>query len=191
MLQQHNRAFKEWDIVCEAMKEGRQIVLIRKGGIREEEGVFRVNDPEFFLMPTHEHQSPGLLQEPFVERLAEMQRQPFDPHHVTIDAYAVVHTVRTCDDEEKLRELADEHIWNPRYLKMRLDYNPYDPLYVMLLRVYNLPNPVTLLMKPDYVGCKSWVTLEDPLSTEGATVAVNDDEFESRRAKLLAILDGR
>jgi hypothetical protein len=191
MLEPHDRAFKEWAFVCEAMKAGRQIVLIRKGGIREEEGVFQVNDPEFFLMPTYEHQNPDLLQGPFVAELEAMRRTPFDPRSVTIDAYAVVDTIRTCDDEDLLRELAGEHVWNEKYLQMRLNFNPYDPLYVLILRVYRLPDATTLPMRPEYGGCKSWVTLERPLSTDGAIPALLDDEFQARRTKLLAILDGK
>ena len=41
MLTQHNRAFKEWAVACEAMKGGAQILLIRKGGIRECDDVLR------------------------------------------------------------------------------------------------------------------------------------------------------
>ena len=58
----HDRAFKEWAVSCQTMAEGRQILLIRKGGIREESGVFRIHDPEFWLMPTYEHQNAALLQ---------------------------------------------------------------------------------------------------------------------------------
>lgn len=191
MVQSHDRAFKEWALVCEAMKEGRQLVLIRKGGIREEEGVFQVNDPEFFLMPTYEHQNPDLLQEAYVADLEAMRKTPFDPRNVTIDAYAVVDTVRTCDDDDRLRELAGEHVWNEKYLQMRLNFNPYDPLYVLILRVYRLPVATTLPLLPQYGGCKSWVTLERLVSTQGAVPAIPDDEFQSRRAKLLAVLDGR
>jgi len=190
MLNEHNRAFKEWALVCDAMKEGLQTVLIRKGGIREEEGVFQVADPEFFLMPTYEHQNPELIQDAFVPLLEESRRIGFDPRSFTIDAYAVVDTVRTCENEEILRKLAGEHVWNDRYLELRLNFNAYDPLYVMILRVYRLPAAMTLPLLPEYGGCKSWVTLDRSLSTAGAAAAIPDSEFQARRAKLLAILDG-
>jgi len=190
MLPQHNRAFKEWALVCDAMKAGRQTTLIRKGGIREEDGVFQVNDPEFFLMPTYEHQTSKLIQDSFVGQLESILSAGFDPRNVTLDAYAVVDTVRVCDDEEKLARLYGEHIWNEHYLKMRLDYNPYDPLYVMILRVFKLPVATTLPLLPEYGGCKSWVTLDRNLSTQGAEPAIGEAEFADRREKLLQILDG-
>jgi hypothetical protein len=189
MLPEHNRAFKEWALVCEALKNGRQTVLIRKGGIREEDGQFRIKDSEFFLMPTYEHQNPELLQPEFVPLLQEIVTHPHDLKSIAIDAYTVVDTITVCDDEDRLSRLSCEHIWNDRYLRMRLDFNPYDPLYVLLLRVYRLPNILTIPMRPEYEGCKSWVTLEKQVSTAGASPAIPDAEFEARKARILEILD--
>lgn len=188
MFSEHNRAFKEWAIVCEAMKAGRQIVLIRKGGIREEEGLFRVSDPEFFLLPTYEHQSAHLLQPAFAEELERIESAGFDPRTITLDAYAVVDTVVVADDEERVQALSGEHLWNDAYVKMRFDFHPYDPLYVILLRVYNLPQAFTLPMRPEYVGCKSWVTLERALPTAGAVPALPEAAFERRRVAILETL---
>lgn len=181
MLMEHNRAFKEWAIACEAMKAGRQIALLRKGGIREEEGVFRINDPEFFLLPTYEHQNANLLQPEFVEELRKSEAAAHAPRHIQIDAYAEVDTVVAAADEERVIALSKEYIWNEAYVRMRFEYNPYDPLYVILLRVYRLPQTFTLPMRPEYGGCKSWVTLERCLSTAGAVPALSDTEFARRR----------
>lgn len=188
MLTENNRALKEWAIACEAMKSGEQIVLIRKGGIREEEGTFRVADPEFFLMPTYEHQHPRLLQPTYAEKLREIQSAGFDPRTVTLDAYAVVDTVIVAPNEERVQALSGEHIWNEQYVKERFDFNPYDPLYVLLLRVYNLPQKTTLEMRPEYGGCKSWVTLERALATAGAVPALSEEEFACRRAAVMSVL---
>jgi hypothetical protein len=188
MKRAHDRAFKEWAVACEAMRDGRQILLVRKGGIREEGGEFRIDDPEFFLMPTYEHQKSGLLQAPYVERLRAIQALPHDPRSVTLDSYAVVDTILTARDDAQVNSVAGEFVWNAQYVKMRFDFNPYDPLYLIVVRVYVLPSPVTLAMRPEYEGCKSWVTLERALSTEGAVPAISDAEFAKRRAVLLARL---
>ena len=181
----HDRAFKEWDVVCRALKSGRQTVLIRKGGIREEDGIFRVTDSQFFLLPTFEHQDPNLLRPPFT---LEPEDARIDPRSFRIDAYSQVDTVFEAAEEERLAEIQDEHIWNERYIRMRLDFNPYDPLFVLLLRVYRLPRAVTLPMRPEYEGCKSWVSLDCPLSTAGAVPVLSDEEFARRRGKIRSIL---
>ena len=35
-------AFKEWAVICRALAEGRQALILRKGGIAEAGGDFRV-----------------------------------------------------------------------------------------------------------------------------------------------------
>lgn len=185
----HDRAFKEWAIACEAMAEGRQILLIRKGGICEEGNTFTINDPEFFLMPTYEHQNASLLQPTYIPKLEVLQATPHDLNTVTLHAYAVVDTILVARDDEQVNAVASETIWNAIYVKQRFDFNPYDPLYLILLRVYNLPEPVTIPMRSAYEGCKSWITLERPISTAGATPAIPDAEFAHRRAAVIAELD--
>jgi hypothetical protein len=188
MREIHDRAFKEWEFAIEMMKAGRQTVLIRKGGIREEDGIFRVDDSEFFLLPTRDHQDPALVRPEFAEDLRANMAIIRSLSEITIDAYAVVDTIAVVDEEARLSELCSEHIWNERYLLMRLDFNPYDPLYVMILRVYALREPVRLPNRADYGGCKSWVTLERQLSTRGAVPAIPDAEFDTRRSRILEIL---
>ncbi len=182
------RAFKEWAVSCAALQSGEQILLIRKGGIREDGGTFTIADTEFFLMPTYEHQDAGLLQPHWVSRLHALQAEPHDADKVTLAAYAVVDTILQARDDAQVNALANDHIWNAAYVKQRFDFNPYDPLYLLILRVYNLPHPVTLEMQAAYVGCKSWVTLDRPLSTRNVTPALSDEAFAQRRAELLAKL---
>jgi len=186
---ENDRAFKEWAVACDAMRDGRQILLIRKGGIREEGGVFTMSDREFFLLPTFEHQNAALLQDNMLPRL-EARRNAPDLARVEIDAYSVVDTILTAREEAQVNAVSHETVWNAEYVRQRFDFNPYDPLYLVVLRTYRLPNLVTLALLPEYVGCRSWVTLECPLSTEGAVPAIPDAEFLARRDRLLAELEG-
>lgn len=190
MFSTHDRAFKEWAVSCRALAEGRQTLLIRKGGIREEGGVFRINDPEFWLMPTYEHQNSALLQPEWLPALETIQQTPRDPHYVTLSAYAVVDTIAVARDDAQVNALAQEHIWNPTYVQMRFDFNPYDPLYLVLLRVYRLPEPLTIPMLGDYEGCKSWVTLDRSYATTEAKPVLTDAEFSARRSALLDLIQG-
>ena len=47
------QALKEWAVVCRALEEGRQIVLLRKGGILEYRQSFKVKHDRFLLFPTY------------------------------------------------------------------------------------------------------------------------------------------
>lgn len=184
----HDRAFKEWAVSCQALLDGHQTLLIRKGGIREEGNVFRIDDPEFWLMPTYEHQNAALLQPQWLPALKTIQSAPHQPGTVSLAAYAVVDTIAVANNEAQAEALAHEHIWNPTYVRMRFDFNPYDPLYLVLLRIYRLPEPLTIPMLPEYEGCKSWVTLTQSYSTLIAAPVLSDDEFTARRTALLARL---
>jgi len=180
MLERHNRAFKEWAVSCEAMWRGEQILLIRKGGIREDSGTFQIQDSEFFLMPTYEHQTARLLKPEYLPRLAEAQAQERLLSTIKIDSYAVVTGIYEAQDEAQVQAIKHECPWNSTYIQERFNFNPYDPLYLVVLRVYRLPKPCVTLMLPEYAGCKSWVTLAESFSTEGSTPAVPDAEFEAR-----------
>ena len=183
-----DRAFKEWAVSCDALAEGRQTLLIRKGGIREDGGVFRIDDMEFWLMPTFEHQNTALLQSERLPALQAIQAAPRRQGEVSLHTYAVVDTIAVARDDAQVNALEHEHIWNATYVKMRFDFNPYDPLYLVLLRVYRLPEPQTVPMLAEYAGCKSWVTLARSLSTADLKPVLPDTEFAIRRASLLSLL---
>ncbi len=187
MLNQNNRAFKEWAVACDALRDGRQILMVRKGGIREDGCVFTMTDSEFFLLPTFEHQNPGLLQPGVLPKL-EARRAAPDPALVEIDTYAVVDTILVARDEAQVNAAGAEFIWNADYVRQRFDFNAYDPLYLVVLRTYRLAWPVVIPLLDDYIGCRSWVTLDRSLSTSGVAPAIPDAEFAARRARLLDIL---
>src|SRR6478672_2786605 len=48
--------FKEWALICQALGEGRQTIIIRKGGIAEGRDGFGFRHREFFLFPTFFHE---------------------------------------------------------------------------------------------------------------------------------------
>ena len=102
----------------------------------------------------------------------------------------MVDTILVARDEAQVNAAAYEMIWNDEYVRLRFDFNAYDPLYLVVLRVYRLPKPATISLLHDYVGCRSWVTLDRSLSTKGAVPAIPDAAFAERRARLLASLNG-
>ena len=57
------QALKEWAAVCAALREGKQVFLLRKGGIHERCGEFSVEHDAFFLYPTWEHQKKQMLRQ--------------------------------------------------------------------------------------------------------------------------------
>ena len=52
-----NTAFKEWAVVVDALGRGEQVLILRKGGIRESRGEFHVDHTSFWLFPTQYHEA--------------------------------------------------------------------------------------------------------------------------------------
>ena len=49
-------ALKEWATIVNALENGKQTVILRKGGILETSSGFNVESKKFLLFPTWEHQ---------------------------------------------------------------------------------------------------------------------------------------
>ena len=161
-------ALKEWAIVCKALEEGRQVLLLRKGGILEYRQGFEIKHNKFLLFPTFEHQSKEYIQQDYINNLdIILQHQLTNPYHPTANSgrnkltlYAKVIDVKEVNDKSIIRKLEKYHIWNDRYVNLRMDYNPKKPISVLLLRVYKMNNPLEVDIRPEWAGCRSWLSVE-------------------------------
>jgi hypothetical protein len=180
MVRSNRLALKEWAVVVAALTEGRQIFLLRKGGIADVGGTFRVEHPEFSLYPTFLHQDKRYIRPDLHPTFDQSVKQAEAYGHVRIESCARVDAVIQVVDLAVLYTLETYHIWTPAYINGRYQYRPDSPLYLLLLRVNRLPQPVAFEETPAYRGCKSWVTLDFAIDTAGATPVVTDAEFEDQ-----------
>jgi hypothetical protein len=162
-------ALKEWAIVCQALEEGRQVLLLRKGGIMEYREGFQVKHNYFFLYPTFEHQSIESIQLNYAQKLAMMLQEETDHSKVTINSYARAVALKQIKDGSLLSQLHKYHIWNERYVNVRMNYNPKKPMQVILLRVYKLQNPIEAEVRSEWLGCRSWVHIQSLASKARST----------------------
>jgi hypothetical protein len=150
---------KEWAIVCKALEEGRQVVLLRKGGIMEYKYGFEVKHNNFFLYPTYEHQSKESLQPDYADKLdVVLQNTPRDNRNRISLCATAIHVMEITDNVV-LGRLEKYHIWNDRYVNIRMRYNPKKPMYVVVLRVYKMNDPIEVDIEPELTGCRSWVPI--------------------------------
>jgi hypothetical protein len=80
------------------------------------------------------------------------------------------------------------HVWSEDTVRQRFAYR-HPGLYVLPARVYQMPRSFDLIETPHYAGCKSWVTLEQDLPTEGATPLLTDDAFHELLRRLDFLLN--
>ena len=146
-------ALKEWSVVCRALESGRQMILLRKGGIVEAIGGFELEHRQFLLFPTYLHQNAEMLKP---EVWGDMPVATSEPDQITIQSAAEVTDIIRLTDRSQMDALEAEHIWTVPLIDMRFNYRPKNPLYLLLLRSYLLPTAVTIPNTPEYAGCKSW-----------------------------------
>ena len=152
-------ALKEWSAVAAALLDGRQTVLLRKGGIHEK--AFTVDGARFVLFPTvaHSHR----------ERVRPEHRDVLDIGARDVDEAGGTFVVRCgialveavpVARPEGLARIADLHIYTPESVRTdRLEFRPKHPLQALVVRAFALPQPVRLERLDAYGGCKSWVEL--------------------------------
>ena len=157
-------ALKEWAIVCKALEDGRQVLLLRKGGIMEYRQGFDVKHYNFLLYPTFEHQSKESIQVDYADKLDIVSKdRPKSDEKNQITAYARTVLVKHVTDSSLLKSLQKYHIWSDRYVSVRMNYNPKRPMSIILLRVYKLDNPIEVDVKSEWLGCKSWISVDSHL----------------------------
>jgi hypothetical protein len=197
-------AFKEWAITVRALSEGEQLLTLRKGGIREENRHFEIEHDRFFLYPTFDHQRNDLVRDahrPELPRALEegvwadgepparalsMDGGIPQPDRVRIRAWAEVAASYLITDPRCVDALSPYHVWSSDYAAKRLQWKRRHPLHVIVLRTYRIPRPVTVKVRDEYAGCRSWVEIQRELPFEGTPV-LSEEEFERASAEIEAI----
>lgn len=181
-------ALKEWAVATDALERGETIVLLRKGGIREEGKHFRVANDEVLLYPTYEHQQPHLLK-PRYRDLVQPVESGWHPETVRIGAWARITDIFQISEKETVEGLLPHHIWNEQFAAERFGWKPRFPLYVLLLRAYTLQQEHVIPYRAEYGGCKSWIDLVEPIALDGMTPALSDDEYARQVATIKSIVE--
>ncbi len=170
-----SHAYKEWAGVCRALADGRQTILLRKGGISEGPDGFRPEHPAFWLYPTFVHQAQQGLRDP---------GPPIEPESsVPIDLFAEVESVAWVDRTDQLAPLEPFHIWTAETVLKRFHYRT-PGVWVLGVRIYRADRPHHLFPTPEQSGCMTWVDLDPPLATVGLRPVLDDSRAQSIRDAL-------
>jgi hypothetical protein len=180
-------AFKEWAVICKALAEGKQALILRKGGLAEPDSTFSLQASRFWLYPTYVHQQrAGIKAEelPLLEA-AEAEKPPAGvirlTHFVEVPG---VYQVRELFAALVLNHL---HVWSEETVRKRFEYR-YPFILVLPTRVYRVAQPLEISEQPEYAGCKSWVEFDRELPTDGAVPILDDEAFRDVLRSLDALL---
>lgn len=180
-------ALKEWAVAVDALESGKTIVLLRKGGIREEGNQFKVAQDEILLYPTFEHQQPDFLKPEYAGKVSPVE-SGWHPETVRIGAWAKITDIFMVSYEPSVKALLPYHIWNEQFVSDRLKWKHRQPVYILLLRTYKLAQPQLIPYQPEYGGCKSWIDLVEEVSIADATPVLSDSEYIKQATAIRAAI---
>lgn len=169
-------ALKEWAVICRALAEGRQALVLRKGGIAEHRGEFAVEHKRFWLFPTFQHEKPESLKPEAQSLLPAVEAEKPPPGTVRLSHFAEVGGVYHVHDLIGALKIDPLYLWSPAAVEARFHYRR-PGLLVLPLRVYGVAEPFEIPDTAHYAGCKSWVELDQALPTAGAAPVLDDDAF--------------
>lgn len=182
------QALKEWAIAVDALGQGDLVLLLRKGGIREQKGQFQVAHPRVWLYPTYEHQQPRWLKQPYCQQV-EPVPSGWHPTQVSLTCWAEITHVFAVTDAAIVMALQPFHIWNQQFVIERLSWKAHQPLYVLGLRVHQLDG-WQIPYDAAYGGCRSWIDLQGnaPVDWQHAQPVLTDREYNDRLQAIAAIV---
>lgn len=157
----NHTSLKEWANAIEALGRGEQVILIRKGGIADPK--FGLEAERFYLYPTYFHQP----------------EQAPDAGVAITHWCEVARTWRVHELEALCR--LEPHVVFPReVLETRYRFRADQALHVIGVRTFALPQAVMIEAKPEYAGCRSWVSVDDEIGVDGSTQVLREDELQAK-----------
>lgn len=169
-------AFKEWAVVCRNLAEGRQSIILRKGGIAEEGNEFQLEHKKFWLYPTYVHQQREGITPETIALLEEVAADRPAPGIVRLSHFAEVVGIYHVHELFGALSLQDMHCWSKETVQKRYEYRK-PGIYVLAVRVFQAQQSHELVENAAYAGCRSWVELEKALPTTGSKPVLREDDF--------------
>lgn len=185
--------FKEWSFVCEALGQGVQTLILRKGGIHEGKKGFQFQHQDFWLFPTGFHAQEGQLK--WLPEDPETVAVPKDEERseVKLRYFAKTEAIWKLNDWDKVDRLRDLHVWEDQVLRERFAWDEESCIHLALVRVYRLDQAAMWEFPylKSYGGCRSWLKLpEEGAALQAALVPVLSDEaYAALAAKIRAAVE--
>jgi len=173
-------AFKEWAVVVDALLSGEQAVILRKGGLHEGHGGFRLEHPEFLLFPTLFHQQREAVVPAAQTRYDELAPHFPPPETVRLEGFARVIGWRRLESLAEAWQLRGQHVWRDDVIAERFDWGREKQIHALAVRVHRFDAPIEMPMHPAYGGCKSWIELAEDVPITGAQPVLDEAAFAAK-----------
>lgn len=179
-------AFKEWNVIVEALGAGEQIIILRKGGISEGRGGFQVKANRFWLFPTQFHAQ----REKTKPDAAKWFRETSDAATVRLEYFAEIAEQSFLSDWEKIEALDPFHFWSEETIRERYDWSKPPGIHLLIVRIFRRESPLIMPLTPAMAGCKSWIETLADLDESPSRPVLMDAAFETKRSRVVSALVG-
>lgn len=164
----NHTALKEWSSVIGSLAAGESVVLIRKGGIADPR--FGLEADRFYLYPTYFHEAQS------------------EPESVTISHWCEAVRTWRVSEVEGLAALAPFVAMPRAALETRYRFRPDQALHVIGVRTFALARPAEVAVKDAYLGCRSWVSLDDEIDVDGSRPVLSEEALRTQLDRIDAVL---
>jgi hypothetical protein len=182
-------AFKEWAVVVDALGRGDQIIILRKGGLREGRGGFQIEQPAFLLFPTAHHQQREAVLPEAQARFDEIEKRGLPADAVRLEFIAEVVAWRKLASRDAIDRLTGQHIWRNEVIARRFEWGEEQGVLALAVRVSRLPQAAELPIRPEYGGCRSWVTLATDVDVTAARPVLSEALFTAKLKQFHSALE--
>lgn len=184
MKNNNDVAFKESAIVCQALEEGKQTLVLRKGGVIEEGGVLKAEHDEFFIYPTYDPNVAEGIKADWRPRIHKLDKDAKDTKHVHFHIYATVDSVLKVTNWEAAKSLVPFTVLTEQAIEKEFRSGDWEGFYLLLLRVYSLAVPMDLPRKASHDTHPIFVPLGASLFTIGAFPVIPEGAWPYTRDKI-------
>ena len=159
-------AFKEWQVVCDALESGEQSVILRKGGISEGKHGFEWIHDRFFLFPTFFHEQAGQVRPDSEGNPRQFETPGGEDDPIEIRLFAETVETGRLTDWGEVQDFAGEHIWTESVIRERYEWGDEPGISFARVQVWRLAEPWVLANRKSFGGCRSWIGLPEAASGE-------------------------
>ncbi|MEM1442949.1 MAG: DUF1802 family protein [Verrucomicrobiota bacterium] len=154
-------AFKEWQLISEALASGEQSVILRKGGISEGKAGFQWIHDRFFLFPSLFHEQAKQVK-PDAEGEERSVPESLAPEgEVAFSVYVEAISVGRLTNWEEVLRLDPYHIWKEEIIRERFEWGDEPGLSYAVVKTFPLKAPWVLADRKTFGGCRSWFGLPE------------------------------
>ncbi|MBS0660454.1 MAG: DUF1802 family protein [Verrucomicrobia bacterium] len=173
--------FKDWSVLCAAMAQGEQSIILRKGGLAEGRDGFQFKHREFFLYPTAFHEQLAKLRVPAGRDVPEAGEE-----QVAFFAAFRLEWSAAVTDWEAARALEPFHLYREEVVRERFDYDEAPGLQVAFGRALRVEPAWIVPYERRFGGCRSWIQLPEQAPAFSSMSPALDDTTHAQRGGQLA-----